>query len=135
MIVWGGMSGTGGRPDTGSLCCATVSQPTSPGSADGLTVAKTTSGTDLDLAWNGGQATDYAVYEGVLGSWYSHDIKQCSTGGATSTTLSPAGGDRYYLIVPLGPAAEGSYGRDSTEIERPRAASACLAMQDLAPCP
>ena len=137
MIVWGGLSGTG-RPETGARYCVAGSPSSSPGSTDGLRVARSVNGTDLDLAWNAscsGQATDYAVYEGVVGSWYSHSIKQCSTGGPTSTTLSPAGGDRYYLVVPLGPASEGSYGCDSTESERPRAPSACLATQNLAPCP
>jgi N-acetylneuraminic acid mutarotase len=135
-IIWGGRGA--GYPDTGARYCATGSAGSPPGSVDGLTVAGNVNGTDLDLAWNGscsGQATDYAVYEGVIGSWYSHVIKQCSTGGAMATTISPDIGDRYYLVVPLGPASEGSYGGTSSGTERPPAASACRAAQDPAPCP
>ena len=52
---------------------------------------------DLDLAWGAScetVATDYAVYEGQIGVWYSHVAAACSTGGATSVTLSPGIGDR-----------------------------------------
>jgi hypothetical protein len=135
-IIWGGRGN--GYPDTGAHYCATGSVGSPPGSVDGLMVAGNINGIELDLAWNGscgGQAMDYAVYEGAIGSWYSHVVKQCSTGGATAITISPDVGNRYYLVVPLGTTSEGSYGRTSSGAERPAAASACLAAQDLAACP
>jgi hypothetical protein len=110
--------------------------PGSPGEISGLLVAK--NGANLDLAWDascGLHATDYAVYTGTIGSWYSHSMTKCTTGGATSTTITPAIGDQYHLVVPLSPTAEGSYGRAADYTELPPAANACRAMQILEPCP
>jgi hypothetical protein len=70
--------------------------------------------------------TDYAVYEGLLGNFTSHAPRLCGTGGATSATLTPASGNRYYLVVPLSPdGAEGSYGTGSNGIQRPPSATGC----------
>lgn len=112
--------------------------PGSPGEASGLVVAVNANGVDLDLSWNlscGAHATDYAVAVGTIGSWYSHSITSCSTGGANATTLTLPEGNRYYLVVPLSPTAEGSYGRSSDGTERPPAPNACVARQILDPCP
>ena len=94
-----------------------------------LTVDK--SGGDLALAWAAacGPAVDYAVYEGEIGVAGSLAQRQCSTGGATSTTLTPSAGNRYYLVVPLNAGKEGSYGKDSAGSERAPAAAACAAQQ------
>jgi hypothetical protein len=80
--------------------------------------------------------TDYALYEGELGNWYSHLPVGglCSTGGATSATFTPAAGDRYYLAVPTDGATEGSYGEDSNMNERPASTSPCFP-QSLGTCP
>jgi hypothetical protein len=75
------------------------------------------------------------VYTGTFGAWYSHTLRQCSTGGATSTTITPPIADSYHLVVPLSPAAEGSYGRSGDGTERPPMANACFAAQILDPCP
>ena len=112
--------------------------PGSPGDVSGLVVAMNANGVDLDLSWNfscGAHATDYAVAVGTLGSWYSHSITKCSTGGANATTITPLGGSHYFLVVPMSPTAEGSYGRSSDGTERPPAPNACLATQILDPCP
>lgn len=34
--------------------------------------------------------TDYEIYEGQVGSYYSHGLKLCSTGGATGAIVFPA---------------------------------------------
>jgi hypothetical protein len=118
--------------------------PPVPGAVpDGDDVA----GSALVLDWSGGQvvldwdpscqpgATDYAVYEGTLGDWYSHDMPYCSTGGLTTFALTPAVGDTYYLVVPVAAGQEGSYGRDGSDVERPQSDAACF-VQDLVPlCP
>ena len=70
--------------------------------------------------------SDYAVYEGTIGNFTSHVPLLCSTSGATAATIVPGAGSTYYLIVPHGGAVEGSYGRDSSSLERPPSAAACF---------
>jgi hypothetical protein len=112
--------------------------PGSPGDVSGLLLAKNGNGSDLDLSWDGScgvHATDYAVYSGTLGTWNSHAFTECSTGNATTLTITPSIGSHYYLVVPLSPMAEGSYGQASDGQERFPAAVACRAAQVLDPCP
>ena len=90
------------------------------------------SGASLSLSWSpscSASDTDYAVYEGTLGSFTTHQSVVCSTGGATSATIAPTPGDGYYLVVPRTASKEGSYGRRSGGTERPAAASACVPQQ------
>jgi hypothetical protein len=87
---------------------------------------------DVTLSWEAScssDATDYNVYEGALGSFYSHFSKVCSTGGATTATITPAAGGRYFIVVPTDGTNEGSYGRDSSGMERPTGGGACLLQQ------
>jgi hypothetical protein len=93
------------------------------------------SGADLALSWGAscGPAVDYAVYEGEIGVGGSLTQRLCSTGGATSASLSASPDGRYYLVVPLNAGSEGSYGRDSAGNERTPAAAAC-APQQVAGC-
>jgi hypothetical protein len=138
MMIWGGWKGsTAWLTNTGALYCAGAAPSGSPGESEGLLLGKNANGSDLDLTWNPScmATTDYAVYAGIMGSWYSHAIELCSTGGSTATTITPTAGSDYYLVVPLTPAAEGSYGQDSAGSERPPAAVACVATQIVAPCP
>ncbi len=96
------------------------------------------SGASLALTWSAScraTDTDYEVYEGAAGgNFRSHVPLLCSTGGATSATVTPGAGNRYYLVVPRDAAHEGSYGIDSKGLERARVAGACLPQQ-LAVCP
>lgn len=95
-------------------------------------------GGDLTLTWGAScnaAATNYEVYEGALAAWTSHAAKSCSTGGATTATVTPAAGDRYFLVVPVASSSEGGYGFDSAGVERPRAAVPCLATQNASGCP
>lgn len=100
------------------------------GRVAGLAMAR--SGASLSLSWSASCSasdTDYAVYEGTLGSFTTHQSVVCSTGGATSATIAPSPGDGYYLVVPRTASKEGSYGRRSGGTERPAAASACVPQQ------
>lgn len=86
-------------------------------------------GPTVDLSWQPScspQAVDYAIYEGEIGQWYSHGLRQCSTHGATSfEAFPPDMGSRYFLVVPLGTMYEGSYGTNSDGTERPQPNASC----------
>jgi len=98
-------------------------------------------GDQLELSWDSSSCSplDFAVYEGLLGQWYTHQPVLCSNGASSSAAIDPAPGDTYYLVVAQGVDAEGSYGRafdfpTQTATERPPPPSACLPAQDLG-CP
>ena len=120
----------------GHTCLADASQPGAVGSL--LVAASTVTPGSLDLSWAAScraGATDYAVYEGQLGTWYSHEPKQCTSGGALSLTLVPSGGDRYYLVAPLSAGFLGSFGTATSGAERPDGLGSCGTDRALAPCP
>ena len=106
-----------------------------------LTVSQA-AGNDITLSWGAScvaSDTDYAIYEGLLGDFTSHTqvgSPPCTTGGATTTTITPGTGSRYYLVVPQNATNEGSYGTDSNGLERPPAIGigACLP-QAITACP
>jgi len=103
-----------------------------------LVTKNVTAPSDLDLSWSASCATaadDYSVHEGELGNWYSHTPLDCSTGGALTTTVTPTIGNRYLLIVPLSPDAEGSYGADWIGSDRPPSSGACRTSLVIDPCP
>ena len=80
-------------------------------------------------------ATDYAVFEGLLGQWYTHSPVTCTdTAADFREVITPSAGDTYYLLVPLDQATEGSYGVDSAGIERPTGAPGCAGGQSVG-CP
>lgn len=113
-----------------------------PGEARSLTLSRPPGSVDppsLTLRWNAscsGGAADYAIYEGTLGSWYSHTLIDCSDDGADrQETLTPSAGNRYYLVVPENSASEGSYGTASHAVERPAGSAACRAGRIPTTCP
>ncbi len=95
-----------------------------------LVVGKEANG-DIRLSWSPSclnSDADYAVYEGLLGDPTSHipvGNPPCTTAGATETTITPALGDRYYLVVPQSASHEGSYGTERDGEPRLPSASAC----------
>jgi ELWxxDGT repeat protein len=96
-----------------------------------------TAGEDISLTWGSScilYDSDYAIYEGALGSFDSHIPLACSTGGATTATITPSSGDRYYLVVPRNVLNEGSYGEDSQGFQRPASTAPC-SPQALSTCP
>jgi hypothetical protein len=48
------------------------------------------------------------IYEGTIGTWYSHTSIDCNDGGAPLTEqITPSAGSRYYLVVPRNSLVEG----------------------------
>jgi hypothetical protein len=99
---------------------------------------------DVVLSWSAscsGGASDYGIYEGTIGVWYSHTAVDCNDGGAPLTEqITPSAGSRYYLVVPRNTQTEGSYGQKRngpplTFTERPVGAAQCVAVQTVTPCP
>lgn len=97
------------------------------------------SGASIQVSWSSSCSvggSDYAVYEGKIGSWYSHVPVVCTDAGVPLTeTIATAAGDRYYLVVPHNANDEGSYGTDAFFVERPQLPGACVIPQSLTPCP
>jgi hypothetical protein len=116
--------------------------PPAPGRIVGLmTVRKSPLPGSLLLRWPAScshGAVDYAIYEGQIGDFESHVMKDCTDNGGDRSELIPPGpGNTYYLVVPLTATHEGSYGTDSDGFERPPAGpeDRCRASQSLEPCP
>jgi hypothetical protein len=92
----------------------------------------------LDLTWGASCSAagpDYSIHEGQLGVWFSHAPIRCTTGFAPSQTITPAGGDRYYVIAPVTTDFTGSLGTVSGGAERPDGEPSCTADRAIAPCP
>jgi hypothetical protein len=93
----------------------------------------------VTVSWSpscSGGADDYEIYEGTIGSWYSHTSKVCTdTGHDFTETFVPGAGSDYYLVVPKDSYEEGSYGRNSSGAERPVGIATCVAPQVLSDCP
>lgn len=93
-------------------------------------------GDTITLTWGeacSASATDFGVYEGAIGDYSSHQARLCSTGGATSVTITPASTDAYYLVAPNDGQREGLLGDDSGGAGRPQGASPCF-VREAAPC-
>jgi len=96
-------------------------------------------GLGVTMSWTAASScnpadVDYAIYEGTLGSFTSHVPVTCSTAPGHSWNFTPAAGNRYFLLVPVNSAREGSYGLGAGGAERPASASACKPQQ-IAACP
>ncbi len=106
--------------------------------APGVPLTVTYATGNLTLTWDVSCAaidTDYEIYEGALGTYYSHASKFCTTGGLTTSTFAGPPDSTYYLVVPRNTLGEGSYGSASSGAERPQGASACLPQQIAVACP
>ena len=124
------------KTNEGQMCLTTTSEP---GMVSTLHVDKDTPiAGDLDLTWGAScyaSGPDYSVHEGQLGVWFSHAPLLCSSGSSLSATITPSGGDRYYLVGPISGDFTGSLGTDSAGVERPDGNPSCTADRALAPCP
>ncbi len=93
---------------------------------------------DLSISWapsTSAGVEDYGIYEGTIGSWYSHTAIDCSDAlGDRQEDVTPGTGNRYYLVVPLNANDEGGYGTDSNAAIRPRGSGLCRPTQAL-DCP
>lgn len=97
------------------------------------------SGSNIVATWGppGGTCspTDYAIYQGTIGNWYSHNtVITCSAGTDFTETFATPAGDVYFLIVPISATEEGSYGTNSNSQERPVSANRCKSTQNLTSC-
>jgi hypothetical protein len=112
--------------------------PPVPGVSGALLLAKSPTPGMLVLSWGascGTNVVNYGIYEGEIGSFDGHTRIDCLDGGGDRTeSVTPGSGDRYFLVVPLGIGAEGSYGTDSLGDERSRGAVTCRAVQDTGSC-
>jgi len=119
-----GQAGAGHVPDGGQV----------PGPP--LTVAHAGSGT-IRLSWGGSCLagdSDFEIYAGDMSDFTRYGPMFCSTSGATTVTFTPATGSEFYLVVPRNAGREGSYGVNSTNVERPPGNPTCLP-QVIAACP
>jgi hypothetical protein len=78
---------------------------------------------------------DAAVSAGSLGQFASHTAELCSAGRRTTAKIAIPYHERYYLVVPIGAAQEGSYVTDSVGVERPAGITSCRLHQVESPCP
>ena len=78
--------------------------------------------------------TDYEIYEGTIGIYYSHASKFCTTSGATTKTFTPASTNSYYLVVPRNAVSEGAYGTASGGAQIPQGSSACVPQEVAVSC-
>lgn len=123
----------------GSMDAFIPAAPAGAGAGESDSLLLNKNGSDVDMSWSASCLagdSDYEIYEGVLGNWYAHTPLPgfCSTGGATTATVTPSAGSHYYLIVPSDGTIEGSYGRDSDSTNRPALAGACKS-QTVGTCP
>ena len=123
--------------ETGNEITFETQSSSKPGRVlDSLRLERTSS-TELTLAWSASTCAglDYSLYRGVIGSWYSHTLIDCHDDGddLTEAVAMPAG-NAYFLVAPSNAGTEGSYGRNSSGVERPRAVPPCQAVQSLS-CP
>lgn len=119
-----------------------------------ITLAKSTvTPGNVIISWSpscSSGAEDYGVYEGTLGTWYSHVAVTPVAGTACVDTfadlmeeIAPSGPAMYYLVVPHNVAEEGSYGDDRVNgrvpltLERPQAppAGRCAPVRIVSACP
>ncbi len=108
----------------------TGSVPDGAGMTGAAVMATRTGAVDLTLSWDPSceaSDTDYAVYEGPLGSFANHAPILCSTGGNLWATFPLPPGSAYYLVVARNHWSEGSYGLDGNGMQRPPSVGACLA--------
>jgi hypothetical protein len=118
-----------------------VANPGNPGviGDNALRIDKGPTAGNIQLTWTGScssNGTRSAIYEGAIGTWYSHTKLTCTDAlSDRHEEITPTSGSRYYLVVPWNPQGEGSYGTKTGGIERPRGTTACSPAQVLSACP
>jgi len=137
-----GVGSTGWYIDDIQITNASQPTPCSTAAASVPEVSSIASGQPLLITRSGGSlvlryqeiagAGGYNVYEGPLGTWYGHAASATNVCGAVAppvsgrrqTVLTPAAGNRYYLVTAY-TSAEGPSGFASSG-EIPPAASTCV---------
>ncbi len=113
-----------------------------PGEPQSLLVKKNAvDPSKIDLSWGAGCAsgvTGYAVYQGVLGTFYAQSIfaGACDTAATSLTSQTPCAGNCYYVVSAIDDLVgeEGSLGHASSGAQIPRPASPCVPAVDLGAC-
>jgi hypothetical protein len=110
---------TGGRSAWRIALPGSMPAPAEVSSEIPLRLAKKPAGW-IALSWEDITATGASanIYEGALGSWYSHAPAACHLappavlcgGGRCAVDLIPGSGNRYFLITASGPGAESPAG-------------------------
>ncbi|OGF65013.1 MAG: hypothetical protein A2Y62_14405 [Candidatus Fischerbacteria bacterium RBG_13_37_8] len=100
----------------------------------GLPLSITKDGANLSLNWDAPGGTcltqDYGIYRGSLPwSGYNHVPVTCTTCGTTSVVITQGTNSYYYLVVARNAGHEGSYGLDSSNLQRPASPSSCSPQQ------
>ena len=100
---------------------------------------------DVTLNWQSScsqGAENHVVYEGFVGSYYSHTMKDCLDDFADNTEeVTPHVSSTYYIVVPATTRDEGSYGLSDTAgvlMERPQPVAdidRCVVAQTVTACP
>jgi len=114
--------------ETGVECGPSGATPDGKFVSGSLLTVDRAAGGALTLTWGASclsNDTDYGIYEGTVGDYASHTRRLCSTGGQNTVDLVPSAGSRYFLVVPQNATNEGSYGRSSSSVERPRGVITC----------
>ncbi len=143
LVSWDGMKFTSYWSDTAWPAGARIDGLAflaDPGVVGATLNMRKISGTDnLSISWNpscSSGAEDYAIYEGRLGNWYEHEALDCHDNApGFAEEIIPNTGNHYYLVVPLNPNDEGSYGRDSDDLPRPVGDYPCVDTRVLTACP
>jgi hypothetical protein len=95
----------------------------------------------LRLSWAAScspEVEDHAVYSGSLetlraGGWDPSPVT-CSAGADLVEYVSPAPGNRFYLVAPLADGNEGLLGHDSNGAQRPPAEASCAPREPDSTC-
>lgn len=116
---------------------ANVSAPVlTPGEATPLLASRNVSG-GIDVTFGAAcSTTDNTVYYGPLSavSTYGWSGSACGLGTSGTGSFDPGPGDFFFVVVARDAAVEGSFGVDSSGVERPEAGAvgACALPQSLA---
>lgn len=118
-----------------------LSMLSAPGTVPTLIKVNKAGGGQITVEWTLAASCqpgdNYGVYEGVIGSWYSHVPVVCTDAAADlMETFLPGAGNRYYLVVPNTSNADGGYGtRTAPVMQRPHfPGTACRPVQEIS-CP
>lgn len=119
----------------------TAGQCASRGAGEPAPILLSKSGGNLVISWTAQSANcgtqDYALYKGTIGSpfGYNHAPVTCTTTNLPSVTIPmPADNLAYFVVTSESGFDEGSYGRASTNVERPVGSPACRPLQTIGVC-
>jgi len=101
---------------------------TPAGEANSLLVGKSDAGVELTWSDSCSEASPAAgIHVGIIGNYYSHFGLGCNyENGSALLTWLEVQGPRYFVVVPVSPNREGSYGLDWNGAERPASNAYCF---------